>query len=62
MLQYICKIKKESQAALKKIKKMLDSIKKICYNNNIEKEKERSQASKNLQKKIKKMLDKVKKI
>ena len=29
---------------------MLYKIKKICYNNNIEKEKKRSQASKNLQK------------
>ena len=44
MLKYKCKENKESQAnktkkIQKKIKKMLDSIKKICYNNNIKKQK-----------------------
>jgi hypothetical protein len=45
------KNKKESQAATKKIKKMLDRIKKICYNNNIEKEKERVKPLKTFKKK-----------
>ena len=50
--------KKVKQKTSKKIKKMLDRIKKICYNNNIEKEKRKSQAPKKPSKKIKKMLDK----
>jgi len=48
---YICKEQKRKSSRYKKNKKMLDRIKKICYNNNIEKEKEKVKPLKTFKKK-----------